>query len=175
MDTISLIPKSEKERGLPRFVSFQKPKLELNRAAKIELLLLLVLAGLWGGAYFWQGQLAGELAAVNDQLQSVTGQRDIALENRLKAVGAALETFGGVLDKHRYWSKVFEMLEQSTLPEITFLNFESDAASSAISLKGRAPSYAALARQIKIFQTTPHITDLTASGINLSQDGHLNF
>ncbi|MBI4119933.1 MAG: hypothetical protein HY454_00520 [Parcubacteria group bacterium] len=175
METISLIPKSEKERGLPRFVSFQKPKLELNRAAKVELILVLALAGLWGGAYFWQGQLRNTLAVVNTQLQAVIGQRDMSLENRLKTVGAVLETFGNVLNEHRYWSKVFEMLEKNTLPEVTFVSFEGDDVANAITLKGRSPSYAVLARQVKVLQTAPDVSAVTTSGINLSPDGSLNF
>lgn len=175
MENISLIPKSEKERGLPRFVSFQRPQLKLGPVSKGGLALIAAVAILYGGAYFWQARLNKDLGGLNGRLQAVIGQRDMALENRLSGLGMALETFKSVFTGHRYWSKVFDMLEQSTLSDITFVSFDGNAAADRISLKGRAPSYAVLAQQIKLFQDAPDVIEVTTSGINLNQKGYLDF
>ena len=175
MDNISLIPKDKKEHGLPKFVSFSAPQLEFSALAKIGLVAVLVFVIATGGLYAWKYNLNNKVKNLNSELQRITGQRDAFLESRLQNLNTVLEVFKNVLDDHNYWSLLFKMLEEKTLNTVTFKSFDgNDSASTAI-MEGTAPSYGALAQQVKIFENTNGVVSANASGIALSETGKVNF
>lgn len=176
MNSISLIPKKEKEsRGLPRFVTFRGPSLELSATAKLGLALIALSLAATAGLYFWKYRLNSEVASFNTELQRLTSQRDMSLETRLNNLNNVLEVFKNVLDDHRYWSQVFKVLGEKTLNTVTFKSFDGDDADASFLLTGRSPSYGVLAQQLKIFEDTPQIASVAASNINLAEDGRVDF
>lgn len=176
MDNISLIPKEEVGReNLPRFSSFKKPDIELSAIAKLGLGFIGLLLLIAGGLYFWKYQLNNQAKAFNAELQNLTSQRDISLENRLKNLNSVLEIFKGVLDEHKYWTQFFEVLELKTLNTVTFKALEASEKDGIINLAGSAPSYGVMAQQVKIFEDTPNIVSVTSSNVGLATDGKVNF
>ncbi|MEK7629101.1 MAG: hypothetical protein AAB394_01080 [Patescibacteria group bacterium] len=177
MENISLIPKEEinKGGGLARFSSFKKPEIELSALSKLGLALLGLVILITGGFYFWKYRLNNQAKAFNTELQNLTGQRDISLENRLKNLNSVLEIFKGVLDEHRYWTQFFEVLEVKTLNSVTFTSLEAGDSDNVINLSGKASSYGVLAGQVKIFEDTPNIISVSSSNIGLSTEGKVNF
>ncbi len=147
MDNISLIPKDEVgNSGLPKFVSFKKPDIEISALAKVGLILILVLLLVSAGFYFWKYQLNKQAESFNAELQNLTSQRDLSLENRLK-----------------------------NLNSVTFKSLEAGDSDNVIALSGLAPSYGVLAQQVKIFEDTPHIVSVNSSNIGLSAEGQVGF
>lgn len=175
MDNISLIPKNGNDKSLPRFVSFQAPKIEFSSLAKIGLALIVLVVAIIGGLYFWKYSLAKQVESFNGELQKLTSQRNMTLESRLNNLNSILEVFKNVLDQHRYWSLVFKMLEEKTLNTVTFKHFDGDETNGFISLLGTAPSYGALAQQIKIFEDSPNVISVLASDIGISEEGKVKF
>lgn len=176
MNNISLIPKKEKDsRSLPRFVTFQGPKLELSALAKLGLALIAVALAVTAGFYFWRYRLNKQVASFNTELQRLTSQRDMSLESRLNNLNSILEVFKGILDDHRYWSQVFKMLEEKTLNTVTFKSFDGGDGDAVVLLAGRAPSYGVLAQQIKILEDTAQVNSVKASNIGLAEDGRVDF
>jgi len=175
MDNISLIPKEKKERGLPSFVSFKAPQIELSSLAKVGLVAILAVVLAIGGLYGWKIFLNKKVENLNSELQQITGQRDASLESRLQNLNAVLEVFKTVLDDHHYWTLFFKVIEERTLNTITFKSFDGDDAASAVIMDGSAPSYGVLAQQVKIFENTPGIVSAYASSIALSETGRVNF
>lgn len=176
MENISLIPKEESNSGgLPKFSSFKKPEIELSALSKIGLALIGLVLLIIGGLYFWKYKLNNEAEAFNAELQNLTSQRNLSLENRLKNLNSVLEIFKGVLDEHRYWTQFFEVLEAKTLSSVTFKSLEGSDSDNIINLSGSAPSYGVLAQQVKIFEDTPNVIFVTSSNIGLAVDGKVNF
>ena len=175
MDNISLIPKDKKERGLPKFVSFRAPQIEFSALAKIGLVAILVFAAATGGLYAWKYTLNNKITNLNSELQRITGQRDAALESRLQSLNTVLEVFKNVLDGHNYWSLLFKMLEEKTLNTVTFKSFDGDDSASTAIMEGTAPSYGALAQQVKIFENANGVVSADASSIALSETGKVKF
>lgn len=172
---IALIPKKEKEKGLPRFVTFQGPKLELTLVSKMGILLIVVGLVAGAGLYAWRAQLKKQLSGISEELKTTIGQRDLSLEGRLKNLNAVLDVFKGVLDTHRYWSEVFKMLEARTLNAVKFVSFDGDDAAAVMTLNGSASSYQTMAQQIKVLQETPQIISVTVSDIDVSEQGRVAF
>lgn len=175
MDNISLIPKDKKDRGLPKFVSFSAPQMEFSALAKIGLAAVLVFVIAAAGLYVWKYNLNNKVKNLNSELQRITGQRDALLESRLQNLNTVLEVFKNVLDDHNYWSLLFKMLEEKTLNTVAFKSFDGDDSASAVIMEGTAPSYGALAQQVKIFENTNGVVSANASGIALSETGKINF
>ncbi|MEK7175061.1 MAG: hypothetical protein AAB722_01870 [Patescibacteria group bacterium] len=177
MENISLIPKKEinKERRLPRFVTFEAPRLEFSALAKVGLGLIGVTLLFAGALYFWKYKLAQEVKTFNAELQRLIAERDMSLENRLKDLNNVLTVFKNVLDEHHYWSLVFNVLEAKTLNTVTFKSFEGAENNNEMVLEGAAPSYGALAQQVKIFEDAPGVTSVAASNIGVSEDGRVKF
>lgn len=176
MDNISLIPKKEiaKKKRLPRFVSFEAPRLEFSAVAKIGLGLIAFMLVLTGGLYFWKYKLAQEVKGFNEELQRLTSQRDMGLENRLNNLNQILGIFKNVLDDHKYWSRAFDLLEAKTLNSVTFKAFKGTA-NNEMTLDGSAPGYGALAQQVKIFEDSLGVANVTTSNISVSEDGRVRF
>ncbi len=175
-DNISLIPKEESgSNSLPKFASFRRPDIELSSLSKLGLGLIAILLLITAGFYFWKYQLNNQAKAFNTELQSLTSQRDVSLENRLKNLNSVLEIFKGVLDEHRYWTLFFDVLETKTLNSVTFKTLETSDTDNTINMSGSAPSYGVLAQQVKILEDTPNVVSVTSSNIALSAEGKVNF
>ena len=176
-ENISLIPKEESGAGSgpSKFSSFKRPNIELSAVSKLGLGFIGLLILVTGGLYFWKYTLNNQAKAFNTELQNLTSQRDVSLENRLKNLNSVLEIFKGVLDEHRYWTQFFKVLEDKTLNTVTFKSLEASDADNIINLAGSAPSYSALAQQVKIFEDTPSIVSVTSSNIALSAEGKVKF
>ncbi|MBI2454378.1 MAG: PilN domain-containing protein [Parcubacteria group bacterium] len=177
MENISLIPKKEinKEKRLPRFVTFEAPRLEFSALGKVGLGLIGVIFLFTGSLYFWKYKLAQEVKTFNDELQRLTAERDMSLENRLNDLNSVLGIFKNVLDEHRYWSFIFDVLESKTLNTVTFKSFKGSEKNNEITLDGTAPSYSALAQQVKVLEDAPNISSITTSNIGVSEDGRVKF
>lgn len=175
MDNVSLIPKTQKDKALPRFVSFQKPKLELNILSKIGLGLLAAGLLAWLSIYIWAKRIEAQVASATIDLEQLIGQRDMSLETRLKNLNAVLGIFKGVLDEHLYWTQFFKTLESKTLNEITFKNFSAGTDDNSVTVEGSARDYSSLAREVKALEDTSGINNVTASDVGLSEQGRINF
>ena len=175
MDNISLIPKPDKTKSLPRFVTFKKPQVELNLVSKVGLGLLVVGLVSWLGIYIWAKRIETQVVSLTGDLQQLVSQRDLSLEARLKNLNTVLGIFKGVLDEHLYWSQIFKIIELKTLNAVTFKSFSGGADDTSLVLAGNARDYSSLARQVKTLEDTPGINTITTSDVGLSEQGRIDF
>lgn len=175
MDNISLIPKGEKEQGLPKFVSFKAPKIEFSYFGRLGLILILIAGLAVVGLFTWKFFLNKEVTNLDLELKQITEQKDAALERDLQNLSAIMGVFKTILDDHSYWTLFFKLLEERTLNTITFKSFNGDDTTSTVTMGGSAPSYGVLAQQIKVFENTSGVASAYASGITLSETGKVDF
>ena len=162
-------------KSLPRFVTFQKPRLELNLISKIGLGLLALGLLSWLGIYIWAKRIEAQVVSLTGDLQQLVSQRDISLETRLKNLNTVLDIFKGVLDEHLYWSQIFEIIESKTLNAVTFKSFSGGADDASLVLAGNARDYSSLARQVKVLEDAPGINSVTTADVGLSEQGRVDF
>lgn len=175
MADISLIPKTQKQRGLPHFASFKEPSEKLPTPVRI-------LALVWGvtilfsvGLFVWQWSLRGTHEALSRELLSVQQARDIERENRVQRLSEELSSFETLLSEHRNWTRLFELVEERTVRSVAFNELEADFAARTLALSGTAPTYNALAQQIKSFERDEGIQKVDVSDITLNEDGRVEF
>jgi hypothetical protein len=175
MADISLIPKAQKQRGLPHFASFQEPAEKLPLAMRVVLLLwgLAILAG--AGLWAWQWSLKGTQEALSQELLSVRQARDIEQENKVQRLSRELLSFDSLLAQHQNWTRFFDLVEDRTVPNIAFKEFEASLAEGNFSMTGTGPTYNALARQIRAFEQDERVRKVDVTDIKLDEDGRVEF
>jgi len=146
-----------------RMMQVDVPKRKYTLALASFVFVLLI----GGGWYFLSTQAAathGELTKANEQLADVRlqiSQQQSAwasfqeLEPKLKALRV-------LLDAHVSPTRLFDDLEQNTLPTVTYASF-SLSSENQVSLLTTADSFQTAAQQVQIFQHLPYITKVEAS------------
>lgn len=80
-----------------------------------------------------------------------------------------------ILAEHVFTSNVLRLLEQETLPQVRFLNFNFDAASRKLDMTGEAASYSILARQIGVLERNPNIERVEFGGLAIGGNNLAGF
>lgn len=175
MPEISLIPPQQKERALPRFATFQGPKLALSPATKVILSLLAVLVLATAVLYGWSLSLKASNTRLNEELAAAAKERDAALERRLKEVGELIASFEGLKKEHRTWSRLFGVLESKAVAGLTFTAFEGSEDTGLALLRGLAANYKTIANQVKSLETEEKIERVELTTLNLNTEGEVEF
>jgi hypothetical protein len=110
----------------------------------------------------------------------VLDRRIGGLENKIKGLEQEIPTQDGeevaafysqlvnlrtLLEKHIYPSQIFERLELTTHPQVTFANFNYDFGESRIQVDGYAQNLGALAEQLLAFQRTSDFQKINLSDV----------
>lgn len=175
MAQISLIPKSQKEKALPRFRSFKGPRSKANIWTKFGLGLLAVVIVATVGLFIWERSLSAEENLLQEEYTSIRQERDAALEKELSDTGILLTSFNELIDNHRRWSKLLEVIEDRAIIGISFISFDGNYELGTFSLKGTSPNYNMVAQQIKSFDEQPNISQMDISNIRLNKEGRVEF
>ncbi|MBU0722034.1 hypothetical protein KKA93_01070 [Patescibacteria group bacterium] len=79
---------------------------------------------------------------------------------------ARLKTVSQIFAQHLYWTNFFNFLEDNTIKDVYFINFDSDTSGNYI-MNALATDYNGIAEQVNIFKNNKKITAVEAEG------GHL--
>lgn len=133
-------------------------------------IIVLVTIGFWvilGG--FAVSKVQSAKAQVAEREQKVT-QLDLAIKefdvNRktAQALQKQIQSVEGVVENHLYWSKFFEKLASTTIPDVYYVGVNADTSGNRVTLEAIAKNYDSAARQIRAFELTPDF--VTAVSVN---------
>lgn len=91
--------------------------------------------------------LAEENEKLKNEIQKYLKYKDSAYDMDIK-----MAKVGYLLDKHIYWSNLFKFLEENTLENVYYLNFESGG-TKQISLQARTTTFDNLSKQYGLFSS----------------------
>ena len=153
------------------------------RTVIISLIASLAIAALSYGGVLIYGQMqkrtftvvTGPLEGLNKEIGALESKSKelIAFQSKLVAIKS-------LFDEHMYWSDVFKKLEDTTLPEVSYVNI-SIAPNMTISVNGVASSYTTLGRQLlaynreKNFISNAEISSAAAVLDSSGRIGGVNF
>src|SRR3989344_6686449 len=123
MRDISLISKKQKERGLPRLTAFKESGKKMPLLMRLSLVLLVVVIVGGVGLFVWARSLNNSATNLEEERKSVIAERDAALETRVKTLSTLIETYQSLVVQHRNWSLLFGIIEDKTIPSVTFISF----------------------------------------------------
>ncbi len=104
-------------------------------------------------------------AEVLEQVQEKGGNLQTDLLNQIFLVDQRLSNLRLLIADHIFTSNALRLLEQETLPQVRFLNFNFEATSRKLDMTGEAASYSLLAKQIGIFERNPNIERVEFGGL----------
>lgn len=122
----------------------------------ITIIVCVVAFSVLGGGYAYRTVIKGQIVNVNNQLESIKKE----LENRrtfmneIVRFDTKLKTVGLILDKHISLKQLFAFLEEKTMQNLRFSEFNytnKDNEKIELNLSGEAESYSTIALQEKEF------------------------
>lgn len=170
MPDVNLIPKEYKKRK-------QKLSVTFSKTGGVVLGLLILGLLLYGGLLLYQNEINKELDNIKTETQILDQKRDKEREKVVIDLDKKLGVLKEIFEKHVYWSKLFNKMEELTVfwtyfSEVKF-NFSGEAAKA--SLFGNALTYTTLAKQMKSFQENSQVESVEVSNISLSTEGGIDF
>ena len=175
MRDISLISKKQKERGLPRLAAFKDSGKKMSLFMRVALALLVVVVIVGIGLFVWARVLNSNAEALEEERKATIAERDATLETRVKTLSTLISAYQSLVVQHRNWSQLFGLIEDKTVPSVTFTSFEGDYAKNVFVLEGRAPNYRTLAEQIKALESSEHLTSVEVEEVTLAKEGLVGF
>ena len=83
--------------------------------------------------------------------------------------------FFQLLDNHIRSSKLFDLIQQTTHPQVWFTKFNLKAAADKIILSGKTMNFANVGQQIVIFKEADWVSSTELQKIAISKEGNVDF
>ena len=146
-------------------------KTSLWLALTIGFLLLVIL--IYFGLTGYKSNLIKERGDLEERLVQLTNQRDPEIEANFMELKTGIEDLRKVLENRLYSSKIFELLEEITLPQVQFTDLDADLSQAKLILKVEAVDYLTLAKQVVVFEQDSRIKKIDLSEIGLETSGRV--
>ena len=175
---IKLMPEKYKKREKP-LAGFPATLLgKLATQTNFWLMLIVIFLGLVILSYFglwgYKNSLVEEKKDLERRFEELAGQRNLELEANFMELKESIENFKKFLGNRLYPSKLFEMLEELTLPRVQFIDLTADFSQATLSLKTETVDYQTLAKQVVVFEEDWRINKIEFSEVNLGPTGRVS-
>ncbi len=133
----------------------------LNTAMVVSLVVFFVTLAVTGGMYYWRSVIVDTVEERKLALQDAESQFSIEQVRYYERLQVALDTAKKLVDEHTIFSTVFDLIERRVAQNIglTGLQYAMDPQKGTlVTLKGQAPTYAALYFQIEQWKSTETVT-----------------
>jgi len=154
-----IIPKKEVER---------KPWLDWVFYFSLSLLIIFVLS--YFVLEYSLKKAEGELKDLENKI-SEQNEKNKKPKEELLGKQKKIDDFSIVLKEHKLTSQVFTFIENSTHPEVSFMDFDFNSQSSDLTLSGETSDFKTLGEQLLILQRQEDIEDIELSNISLVEEG----
>ena len=146
----------------------------LNLAATVIFLAALVAAVV---VYFYKVTLERQVVLMGQQLQIARGSFEPSLITEMQRLDKRLNAAGTILKDHLTMSPFFVELEQNTLKQVQFTNFNYSFKDNKIVVKmsGKAADYRTIALQNDLFSVNKYFKNILFSNMTLDETGRVNF
>ena len=168
MAEVSLMPK---KTATPR--SEMAGGVDIFLRIAVVFFLIAVLAT--GGLFLFGMLTERTLAKQQSALTNLESQFPLETIEQHEEVGNAITISKKLLDGHLHQSGIFKILEDNTLPAVSFSNFSYAEADHKLVLSGEAPSYQAVADQASVYESLDTIESATLGNLVLTGRGTVTF
>lgn len=155
-----------------------KTKTEKRLIVNVFFSILLVISLAFLISYFVlyfisQNRLNQELYEMEELLKR-TPEQD-AIEKELRDWQKKIDNFGLVILNHRITTNIFALLEENTLPQVVYSNFNLNLKEGTLNLSGEADSFRTLGQQIFIIRGKEFVKDFDFKIAPIDREGEIKF
>jgi hypothetical protein len=130
------------------------------------------------GFFYYQNQaksLESKIAEVDKQVMEIEKKRDKNTEAQLVDLKKQTALLTKMLSEHIFWSRAWTKLEGLISPQLQIKDLSLSSTKEEISFGAKAPSYAAVAKQLAKFTNDDAIKDVVIGGIRVANVGGAEF
>lgn len=102
------------------------------------------------------------------------GEIDI-LEKEIFDYQRKINDFSEILESHQYSSKIFNLVESLTHPQVMWSDFSFDEKNLTVSLSGLTQNFQILGQQILILEKEESLKEVSLSDVELGEEGKIIF
>lgn len=146
----------------------------VNPALIIALIVFFTTIAVAGGVYYFKVQTNKEVLAASERLKALESEIRLDAISPYKAMAARLAVAKGLIDNHRAFSIILDLLEESTARDVglTDLNYNEDKLNKTLvlTISGEAASYSAAYLQIEKWRSmAPAVASVSADPVSLNE------
>jgi len=116
-----------------------------------------------------------ELKDLKNKISEQQNEENKKLKEDISLVQKKIDDFSIILNEHKLASQVFTFIENSTHPEVSFMDFNFDSEDSSLMLSAQTSNFKTLGEQLLIFQGQEDIENIALSNIYLMDEGNIEF
>jgi len=133
------------------------------------------IAGYLGISLGYQPYLNSQIKTLDAKIANLTQTVGEEQQKNLVLLYSQLSNIQNLLNSHTAASKVLDLLEKNTQPQIYYLSLSFSLAGKDIQLDGSAPNYGVLAQQLEVFKQIPEIEKVSLGDSVAIEDGTVHF
>ncbi len=144
----------------------------------IGVVLFLIVAALAGGLYLYNGKLNKDLTVLDNEIKEKRAAFELGQIDEVKAFQRRVDAGSQVLGGHIALSQFFMLLEESTIPDVSFytLRLSNDGeAGISVEMDGVAKGFSSIALQSDVFLSRPEFIRHSFSKFDLVSNGFVEF
>ena len=143
----------------------------------IAIVVFLISIGTFGVAYLYKQSIVKEISKLDADLARTREIFQPSTIAEFKKLSNRLLVADKLLNNHRAFSRIFDVLEEATLQSVYFNSFYLAGSDKGFSLtlKGLAKNFSSVALQSDIFGKNQAIKNPIFSNLNLDQKGNVVF
>lgn len=142
---------------------------------RIAFIFFLIAVLATGGLFLFNMLTQRTLTQQQNALKNLESEFPLETIEKHEEVGTAITISKKLLDGHLHQSGIFKLLEDNTLPAISFGNFSYAETDHKLVLSGEAPSYQAVAEQASVYESLDSIASATFGNLVLTNRGTVTF
>ncbi len=146
-----------------------------NRLISIGISLLVIVAVLYGGLWWYSESLTTQIGDADTQILALEKQRNKEAEQNLITLSKQIGITNQILNKHTYWSAGLSRIESALQSNVQFKSFSAILNEENFNVRALSDNYATLAKQLAAFVADDSIKDITLNGVNTLTSGKLDF
>lgn len=130
------------------------------------------------GLYVYKGIVRSDIQNLQSQMAEAEKNIDKKTIDEMSQFGKKLDLVKAVVSKHQVVSNFLDSLASSTVSSVQFTDFNYgnlEPGKLAVTLKGKATSYATVALQEQVFSQNKYFKSVLFSNLNLADKGMISF
>ena len=126
---------------------------------------LIITIGAWLSLYFFDKFYVQQAGEIRKRIEDLRIKEAGEALDQLKVFSNKAEVLSGLRDAHTSAAALFQKIEKSTHPLVSFDSGSFKVADGGVELKGSSPSALILARQVEIYTEDKNISEFKVSGL----------
>ena len=117
-----------------------------------------------------------KIAQMDNNISLAAAGQQMVSEKRALDYKKKIDEYSFIIGKHRISSNVFVFIEERTLPDVWFSNFDMSQSDDGIKLLGESENMEALSRQVQAFEKSEdYVSDVNISNLEVQASGKIRF